>query len=168
MFNTCHHPTIAILVATWKILMCTPPFLESNLSLKSTLNCLDYSTRPTEDRVKFFCLQHVFFLKYSHFQSTSSLIPLGFCRYYICSKATQQALTLHVGSRMFQLIKAILSKEGRWFRELLKRWNMDLLFLTGTTTKGGLVPREVGLLRSAQCPLLYFCTCCTLKSHLFV
>lgn len=55
-------------------------------------------------------------------------------------------------------IKTSHSKEGQWFRALLRRWNMDLLFLTQATTKEELVPREGGWLTSVQCPLLYFGT----------
>lgn len=49
-------------------------------------------------------------------------------------------------------IKVIHSKEAQWLRVQQKRGNIDLLFLTGNTTKDKLVPRGGGWLRSLQCP----------------
>lgn len=49
-------------------------------------------------------------------------------------------------------IKVIHSKEAQWLKLQQKRGNIDLLFLTGNTTKDKLVPRGGGWLRSLQCP----------------
>lgn len=49
-------------------------------------------------------------------------------------------------------IKVIHSKEAQWLRVQQKRGNIDLLFLTGNTTKDKLMPRGGGWLRCLQCP----------------
>lgn len=50
-------------------------------------------------------------------------------------------------------IKVIHSKEAQWLRVQQKRGNIDLLFLTGNTTKDKLVSRRGGWLRSLQWPI---------------
>lgn len=159
--------SIASLVAAWKNLQCAPPFLKANLYFKLTLKST--TDQASRTGLLLVCMS-VFFLNCSRsfrlisfnlFQmqkSFQSACPDYTCLYFGCK------------------IKVSHSKEARCFRTLLKRWNIDLLFLTGTTTKEKLVPREdVGLrsvqynaLRSTVLLHMWRYACCTMKCCLVV
>lgn len=151
MLNTCHHSSIAILVAAWKRSLCAlhPSWKQTCIWNQSAPDHRLSSEYPS----KTFCLPLSVFCNaaYSFF----------FFVCFIVNPATlsvsKLALCLLDGSQSFQKEPAVWG--------LLTRRSEDLLFLTGTTTKDTLLPREGGWLRSPQRPALWFGT---LRSCLFV